>query len=107
MNAVSSLPSTDRFAAYLPATNVAEKAPAKPGDVETKEAFQQFVGETFYGLMLKQMRQSVEQGPYFHGGQGEAIFQQQFDQALVERMSAASADTFAEPMYALFMARQG
>jgi Rod binding domain-containing protein len=106
MNAISSLPSTDRFPAYLPATNAAEKSP-KPGDVETKEAFQQFVGETFYGLMLKQMRQSVEQGPYFHGGQGEAIFQQQLDQVLVERMSATSADTFAEPMYALFMNRQG
>lgn len=106
MNAVASLPSTDRFAAHLSTANAAEKTP-KAQDVETKEAFQQFVGETFYGMMLKQMRQSVEQGPYLHGGQGEAIFQQQLDQVLVERMSAASADTFAEPMYALFMARQG
>jgi Rod binding domain-containing protein len=107
MNAISSLPATDRFAAYMPATNAAEKATAKVDGMDTKEAFQQFVGETFYGMMLKQMRQSVEQGPYFHGGQGEAIFQQQLDQVLVERMSAASADTFAEPMYALFMNRQG
>ena len=106
MNAVAALPSTDRFAAHLHGASPAPKAPQSK-DVETKEAFQQFVGETFYGMMLKQMRQSVEQGPYFHGGQGEAIFQQQLDQVLVERMSAASADTFSEPMYALFMGRQG
>jgi Rod binding domain-containing protein len=104
MNAVASLPSTDRVAAHF-STSAAEKTP-KAKDVETKEAFQQFVGETFYGMMLKQMRESVEQGPYMHGGQGEAIFQQQFDQILVERMSEASAHTFSEPMYALFTARQ-
>ena len=68
-----------------------------------REAFQQFVGNTLFGQMLSAMRETLDKPAYFHGGQGEEIFQQQLDQVLVERITEASADTIADPMYELFM----
>jgi hypothetical protein len=71
-----------------------------------KEAFTDFVGQTFFGELLKQMRATVNKPAYFHGGLGEDIFQSQLDQILVERISESSAATFSEPMYQLLMARR-
>lgn len=64
-----------------------------------RETFTQFVGETFYGQMIKAMRCSVGKPAYFHGGRAEEVFRGQLDQALAEQMTAASADRFAEPMF--------
>lgn len=72
----------------------------KPG--ELREAFDQFVGESFYGMMLKSMRESVSKPAYFHGGRAEEIFQGQLDQMLSEQMSKANAASFTEPMFELF-----
>ena len=69
---------------------------------EVKEKFQQFVGETLFGQMLKSMRKSVPKSAYFHGGRGEEVFQQQLDQIVAEKMSRASADKFSDPMFELF-----
>jgi flagellar protein FlgJ len=73
---------------------------------ELREAFDDFVGQTFFGELVKQMRQTVKKPAFFHGGMGEDIFQSQLDQILVERISDASAKTFSDPMYQLFMARR-
>ena len=72
---------------------------ASPGDV--REAFTQFVGQTFFGQMMKAMRSTVGKPAYFHGGRGEEVFQSQLDQTLAEHMTAASADQFADPMFRL------
>ncbi len=69
----------------------------------TKEAFSDFVGQTFFGHLMSSMRATVEKPAYFHGGRGEEVFQGQLDQLMVENMSKASSKTFAEPMYDLFM----
>src|SRR5437764_962954 len=71
---------------------------------ELQEAFTDFVGQTFFGELVKQMRATVKKPAFFHGGMGEDIFQSQLDQILVERMSDASAKTFSDPMYQLLMA---
>ena len=68
-----------------------------------RKAFDEFVGETFYGQMLKAMRKSQGQVAYFGGGQAEEIFTQQLDQALTKKMTHASADKLSGPMYRLFM----
>jgi peptidoglycan hydrolase FlgJ len=78
----------------------------QPGSPELKAAFNDFVGQTFFGQLLKQMRQTVGKPAFVHGGMGEDIFQSQLDQILVERMSDASAATFSDPMYQLLMARR-
>lgn len=73
------------------------------GSPELRKAFNDFVGQTFYGEMFKAMRSTVGEPAYFHGGRAEEVFQGQLDQVLSERLSDASASTFTDPMYALFM----
>jgi len=73
---------------------------------ELHEAFTDFVGQTFYGELMKQMRATLDKPTFFHGGMGEDIFQQQLDQIIVERMSDTSARTLSDPMYELLMARR-
>jgi len=77
--------------------------PAKGDDNPAlRKAFNQFVGETFYGQMLQAMRKSQGKPAYFHGGQAEEIFTQQLDQILTKNLSEASADKLSGPMYELF-----
>ncbi len=71
---------------------------------ELHKAFTDFVGQTFFGELVKQMRATVDKPAFFHGGMGEDIFQTQLDQIMVERMTDASAATFSDPMYQLLMA---
>ena len=71
---------------------------------ELHKAFTDFVGQTFFGELVKQMRATVDKPAFFHGGMGEDIFQSQLDQIMVERMTDASGKTFSDPMYQLFMA---
>ncbi len=74
----------------------------QPDKAKLRETFDQFVGELFYGQMLKAMRQSVGKPAYFHGGRAEEIFQDRLDQVLAEEMTAASASSFTGPMFELF-----
>lgn len=69
---------------------------------DLREAFDQFVGETFYGHMVRAMRKTVGKPAYFHGGRGEEVFRQQLDQLLVEHMTEATASQFTGPMFELF-----
>ncbi len=71
-------------------------------NAEVEEKFQQFVGESLFGQMLKSMRKSVPKSAYFHGGRGEEVFQQQLDQIVAEKMSRTSGDKFSGPMFELF-----
>jgi len=66
---------------------------------EVREVFDDFMGEAFFGMMLKAMRSTTGEPAYFHGGRAEEIFQGQLDQTLAEEMTAASADRFSEPMF--------
>lgn len=93
-SAISSLPLVQQPRA--PAIDAAAAAP------EVREAFQQFVGETFYGQMLGAMRKTVGKPAYFHGGRAEEVFQGQLDQILGERLAEATAADFADPMFQLF-----
>lgn len=79
-----------------PAANPAKSSP------ELRQAFQRFVGETFYGQMLGAMRKTVGKPAYFHGGRAEEIFQGQLDQVLGEQLAKASAAQLADPMFQLF-----
>ena len=87
-----------------PGLSAAGKGEAIKPDEETREAFDSFVGQLFFGQMLKAMRKTVGKPAYFHGGQAEEIFQQQLDQVLGEKLSEASRHQFSGPMFDLFMA---
>ena len=66
---------------------------------EVQQAFRSFVGEAFFGQLMKSMRSTVGKPAYFHGGQAEEVFRSQLDQTLSEEMTATSADQIADPMF--------
>lgn len=66
---------------------------------DLKKAFGDFVGKTFYGQMLKSMRSTVDKPAYFDGGHAEDVFRSQLDQVMADKLSEASADRFANPMF--------
>lgn len=66
---------------------------------EIRDAYRTFVGETFFGQLLKSMRSTQDKPAYFHGGQAEEMFRSQLDQTLAQNMTEASADKIADPMF--------
>ena len=96
-----------------PAASQAEFAPAidaalvnqnaeQPEPDKMRELFHDFVGQTFFGEMIKAYRSTQQPSAYFHGGRAEEIFQSQFDQQMAEQLSEASVEKIADPMYELF-----
>jgi hypothetical protein len=76
---------------------------AKHSAAEVKEAFTDFVGQTMFGQALASMRKTIDKPAYFHGGRAEEVFQGQLDQILSEKLTEASAESFAGPMFDMFM----
>ena len=66
---------------------------------ELQTAFQDFVGKSFYGEMLKSMRSTVGEPAYVHGGNAEKIFQQQLDHQIGDEMSKSNAGDLAAAMF--------
>lgn len=69
---------------------------------ELREAFDNFVGQTFFQQMLSAMRKTVDKPAYFHGGRTEEVFQNQLDQVLSEHMTEAAAADFTDPLFELY-----
>jgi peptidoglycan hydrolase FlgJ len=104
MNAVYSAASAMNTA--FPSAPLAASA-SKPelngkDQAELRQAFDTFVGETFFGQMIKAMRKSVGKPAYVYGGRAEEIFQAELDQTLAKDMARSSADQFTGPMFELF-----
>ena len=66
---------------------------------EVRDVFRTFVGESFFGQLLKSMRSTQGKPAYFHGGQAEEVFRGQLDQALAQEMTTTSADKIADPLF--------
>ena len=88
-------------------TSKTETISNAPKNEATREAFQDFVGQTFFAEMIKSLRTAEQPSAYFHGGRAEEIFQGQLDQLLSQHMSEATADTFTGPMFELFSLPRG
>lgn len=86
----------------LPALPTAPLAENAAEQARLRQVFNQAMGETLFGQMLKAMRRTVGKPAYFHGGRAEEIFQQQLDQVLAEKLSRASAPALTDPMFELF-----
>jgi Rod binding domain-containing protein len=81
------------------------KVDSQEKDIEQeklREAFHNFVGQTFFSQMLSSLRSTQAGAAYFNGGQTEKIFQGQLDQVLSEELTKSSADQIADPMFELF-----
>jgi hypothetical protein len=101
MNTISSLNSLS--SADLVART---SAPADAADAEDqlteRQAFDRFVGTTFYSQMLAAMQKTVGKPAYFHGGQAEEMFRSQLNQVLAEKLAESTPNQFSGPMFELF-----
>ncbi len=73
-------------------------------DKQVRKLLHEFVGQVLFGQMIKSMRATQEQNPYFHGGRTEEIFQGQLDEILTKELTKASSGSLSEPMYKLMTA---
>ena len=94
----SSLPRHDAPREWMASDSTASVE--KPS--ELREAFDDFVGQTFFQQMLSAMRKTVDKPAYFHGGRTEEVFQGQLDQVLSQHMTKAAADEFTDPLFELY-----
>ncbi|MBN2560367.1 MAG: hypothetical protein JXQ75_05495 [Phycisphaerae bacterium] len=67
----------------------------------------EFVGDVFYGTLIRQMQASKLKGEYFHGGRGEEVFQAQLGMELAQRMGRAIDDPIANRIYEAMSRRLG
>ncbi len=64
-----------------------------------RRAAGEVVGTTFYGTLLKSMRESDWKGKYGHGGRGEEVFSAQLHGVLAERLGTAQRRGLPEALY--------
>lgn len=67
----------------------------------------QLVGQTFFGTMLKQMRDSPFKSELFDGGRGGQAFNSLRDQRMVEQMSRGAGKKLVDSIVRKLEARQG
>ncbi len=65
----------------------------------------EFVGNVFYGTLLRAMRDSTLKGSYMHGGRGEEVFSGQLHMELAKRMGQAPNDPIANSLFKAWTAR--
>jgi hypothetical protein len=63
------------------------------------EAFDQFVGDTFFRQMLKSLRATTGKPAFLHGGQAEEIFQSQLDEVIITDMVKATRNSFTGDLF--------
>ena len=68
-------------------------------------AFQQFVGETFFQLMLKSLHGMHDKPAYLHGGHAETLFQSQLDQEIASQLSQTKVGSFSQDLYQVFQSQ--
>ena len=87
----------------VPGRELSQLAAAGSQDADVlKSTFQQFVGETFFQMMLKSMRKTHGKPAYLHGGQAEEIFQSQLDQEMAGSLANTAGSAFSNDLYELF-----
>ena len=64
-----------------------------------RKAVDQFVGETFYGLIMKEMYKSVSNDGLMSGGAGEATLRPYLNQVMSERMAQSRRFAVSEAMF--------
>ena len=84
-------------------TNAAAQPPARE---RLGDAADQVVGATFYGTLLRSMRNSTLRGEYGHGGRGEEIFQAQLDQVFAADAGRARSSSLTEAVVRLYERQQ-
>src|SRR5690606_22146410 len=87
-----------RLAAAIASVNAADDAHQSQQQSESEDArqaelrrnAQKLVSQTFFGPMLRQMRNSPFKSDLFSGGRGGDVFSSLFDQHIADRMAAGT-----------------
>jgi len=66
---------------------VAQLPGGQSRDERIAEAAAKWVGQTFFGILLSEMRRTVPEGGMFSGGRAEQIFRQMSDQQLAQTLA--------------------
>lgn len=74
---------------------------------ELRRAVGEFVGNTFYGTLIKQMQASSFKTKYMHGGRGEDVFQGQLGIELAQRLGRSTNNPVADRMLSAIERRLG
>jgi Rod binding domain-containing protein len=93
----------------LPGVNTpANAAGESQGEQRTRLEAQakQLINQTFFGTILKQMRDSPFKSDLFEGGRGGQAFGQLFDQKMVEQMSRGAGKKLVNAIVRKFEARR-
>ncbi|QOV91524.1 rod-binding protein [Humisphaera borealis] len=77
-------------------------APAQTQEARLEAQARQLVSQTFFGTMLKQMRDSPFKSDLFEGGRGGAAFSSMYDQKLVEQMSRGAGKKLVDSVVSKF-----
>ncbi len=67
----------------------------------------EFVGNVFYGTLIKQMQASKLKGPVMHGGRGEEVFGGQLGMELAKRMGQSANNPLADRIYHAILKHSG
>ncbi len=85
------------------ASSVGSSVSPQATDKAVRERIGEFVGNIFYGTLIREMHASKLKGERFHGGRGEEVFQGQLGMEIAQRLGRAPGDPIAEHMYESFM----
>lgn len=77
------------YAAFRRPVVKSEGAP-RESDEKLRRTVQEFLGQAFYGPMMRQMRESPFKSDKFEGGRGGAAFSSLLDQTLIQRAAQGS-----------------
>ena len=81
---------------YQPARFSAEKV--APDQAQVEKQVRNWVGESFYGTLLKQMRDDPFKTEMFDGGKGGEAYNQLFDQRLAQHMAGGVGSKIVRPI---------
>jgi Rod binding domain-containing protein len=89
----------DHFRTLIPYAggNTVELSPDKQHDQLVEQA-QKWVAQTFFGTMLKQMRNSPFKSELFSGGRGGEAFGELYDQQMAERMAKGAGNKLVKSL---------
>lgn len=105
MMSISQLTIDPNLANSYSGLEVSSESKTKLSSSKMDSVFQQFVGETFYQLMLKSLHKMHDKPAYLHGGQAEALFQGQLDQEIASRLAQTDMGALSRDLYAQFQSQ--
>ncbi len=71
-------------------------------EAKLREKVGEFVGNVFYGTLMKEIQESSTKSEYLRGGRGEDIFRGQLNMELARRMGQAPDDPIANRLFKLW-----